>query len=68
MVKSKWADEKMFFRHSRMDDDLRYHPEWATWEGALEPFLIDSDFKQFKIRSPQEKVRSSCPFAFLFAQ
>lgn len=30
LVTSKWGDEKMFFRHQRFDDDLRYHPEWMT--------------------------------------
>ena len=25
---SNWADEHLFFRHQRMDDDLKYRPEW----------------------------------------
>ena len=65
MVTSKWADEKMFFRHSRMDDDLRFHPEWAS---ELTPFLHDSDLGVGKIRPPHQKVRQSCPFAFLFIE
>ena len=27
---SNWADEHLFFRHQRMDDDLKYRPEWLS--------------------------------------
>jgi len=47
LVTSKWADEKMFFRHNRMDDDLRYRPEWM---GSLRTHLIESDFGFAKVR------------------
>ena len=29
MVTSLWGDTKMFFRHSRFDDDLMLKPEWV---------------------------------------
>lgn len=29
--KSKWADNNLFFRHDRQDDDLKYHPEWEPY-------------------------------------
>jgi hypothetical protein len=29
--KSKWADENLFFRHQRQDDDLKIHPEWEPF-------------------------------------
>ena len=51
LVTSKWADEKMFFRHGRMDDDLRYHPEWAA-PGNMNTFLVPSDVGVAKIRPP----------------
>ena len=25
---SNWGDEHMLFRHQRMDDDFKFHPEW----------------------------------------
>jgi len=28
LVTSRWGDTKMFFRHHRIDDDIRYRPEW----------------------------------------
>ena len=31
LVNSKWADENLFIRHQRMDDDLRYRPEWDPY-------------------------------------
>lgn len=31
LYKSKWADENLFFRHQRQDDDLNYHPEWEPY-------------------------------------
>jgi hypothetical protein len=29
-VTSHWGDEKLFFQHSFMDDDLAVHPEWTS--------------------------------------
>ena len=31
LVTSKWGDEKMFFRHQKMDADLRYQPGWKPY-------------------------------------
>jgi len=31
LYKSKWADENLFFRHQRQDEDLKYHPEWENY-------------------------------------
>ena len=28
LTTSNWGDEKMFFRHERMENDLAFHPEW----------------------------------------
>lgn len=28
---SKWADENLYFRHTKMDDDLEIHPEWKPY-------------------------------------
>ena len=26
---SLWGDKNMYFRHTRADDDFRFHPEWV---------------------------------------
>lgn len=31
MVKSKWGDEKLFFRHQRTDEDVKLRPEWDPY-------------------------------------
>jgi len=35
MVTSYWGDEHMFFRHQRMDDDLKLRPEWVPYTPNL---------------------------------
>lgn len=62
LVTSRWADRNMYFRHQRFDDDLRYKPEWTnTVLFAGSPVNGQPD-----IRPYEEKVRSSCPFAWFF--
>ena len=31
LTTSKWGDQSLFFRHQRMTDDLKYHPEWDPY-------------------------------------
>lgn len=31
LVKSKWGDENLFFRHQMMNDDVKIHPEWDPY-------------------------------------
>lgn len=31
LTSSKWGDQNLFFRHEKMDDDLKAHPEWAPY-------------------------------------
>lgn len=45
--KSKWADENLFFRHQRQDDDLKIHPEWEPYTareslGGKCPFMVNN--------------------------
>lgn len=47
-VKSKWADETLFIRHQRSDDDVRLEPSWDKYL----PKWSDS------------KVKKGCPFGF----
>ena len=46
LVTSQWADEYMFFKHQRFDDDLRMRPEWKPFTPAL---MADMETK---IRDP----------------
>jgi len=58
LVTSLWGDEHMYFRHQRIDDDLRVHPEWFD--------EVPPSFENPSIHPFQQKVESTCPFAFLF--
>ena len=60
---SLWADKKMYFRHTRFDDDCRYHPEWVVPD-EVNTLLIP--FEQLQIQPYKEKRASSCPFDWLF--
>jgi hypothetical protein len=31
LVKSKWADQNMFFRHQRVTEDFKLNPEWEKY-------------------------------------
>ena len=37
-VSSHWGDEKLFFQHTLMDDDLQIHPEWTAQTPAFSLF------------------------------
>ena len=39
MTTSNWGDEKMFIRHERMEDDLKYHPEWEPYSHPYKGIL-----------------------------
>jgi hypothetical protein len=39
LVKSKWADESLFFRHGFMDDDLKEYSTWTRYTPKFCPFL-----------------------------
>ena len=58
MVTSYWGDEHMYFRHQRMDDDLKLRPEWTPY--TPNPKVFGSE--------QVERVTNSifCPFFALF--
>lgn len=31
MTTSKWGDENLFFRHQKMDDDVKINPDWDQY-------------------------------------
>ena len=44
LVTSKWADEQMFFRHQRHDDDYRQNAQWETTEtDEVNIFLLEGE-------------------------
>ena len=62
MVTSFWGDDHMFFRHQRMDDDLKLKPEW-------EPYTPNPNvFGEIEQATNQvvDTIVSNCPFAYLF--
>jgi hypothetical protein len=60
---SMWGDTRMYFRHTRHDDDFRYRPEWM-----LEPthgfFIVEGE--NLSLHPYMERQPSSCPFSWLF--
>jgi len=39
-ISSGYGDKSLYFQHQRFDDDLKYHPEWATVCPSVEACLI----------------------------
>lgn len=31
LTKSSWADESLFFRHQKADDDINVNPQWSDY-------------------------------------
>ena len=56
MVTSNWGDEKLFFRHQRMEEDLAIHPEWMPYSPVYDKELFSLE---------QTLPGSDCPFAWL---
>ena len=65
LTPSLWGDTKMFFRHTKHDDDFRYRPEWM-----LQPthgmFTVEGE--SVKLHPLRERQPSACPFSWLFAK
>lgn len=60
IVTSLWGDQQLFFKHQRIDDDLKVFPEW-------EPFLQHWELGKLNetgLISPAPE--EACPFKFLF--
>jgi len=63
LVTSLWGDNHMYFRHQRLDDDLReYRSDWT--DSYPQSFLDDTEFDRVRPEAPKADV--FCPFAFLF--
>ena len=64
LTPSMWGDTKMYFRHTRHDDDFRYRPEWMA-EPTHGSFAMEGE--SINLHPYQERQPSSCPFSWLFA-
>lgn len=70
LVTSNWGDEHMYFRHQRMEDDLKLRPEWEPY--VLKPYIknvvtpkINDDATGTALVMEMD---GDCPFLKLFLQ
>jgi len=59
MVTSFWGDDHMFFRHQRMEDDLKLRPEWEPYTPKFSVF--GNTYEEVA-----NTIVANCPFAYLF--
>ena len=57
---SLWGDQTLFFKHQRMDDDLKYFPEWQQYLQSWPMGKLDEE--GLTLPPPVEK----CPFKFIY--
>jgi len=62
MVTSYWGDEHMFFRHQRMDDDLKLRPEWEPYTPNPKVLFANKNHDDRVIKA----VDFACPFINFF--
>ena len=63
LVTSNWGDEHMFFRHQRMDDDLKIRPEWEPYTPNPSVFGMANKQHEDKL---VKAASYACPFLSLF--
>lgn len=59
-IDSFWGDQKLFFQHRRMDDDIKVRPHYFEW---LE-FWDNGKFDETPMLNPAPQQK--CPFHYLF--
>ena len=55
-----WGDQTLFFKHQRMDDDLKFFPEWKKYLQSWPMGKLDEE--GLTLPPPIEK----CPFKFIY--
>ena len=63
MVTSFWGDDHMFFRHQRMEDDLKLRPEWEPYTPK---FSVFGNTVEEATNTIVNTIVANCPFAYLF--
>lgn len=61
-ISSFWGDQKLFFQHRRMDDDIKRRPHYFEWL----QFWDNGKFDETPLKEPAPMQR--CPFFYLFEQ
>lgn len=61
LTTSNWGDEHMYFRHERMDDDLKLKPEWEQYAPKYGGFFS----LEQEIANLEGPKSNGCPFANL---
>ena len=59
-ISSKWGDQKLFFQHRRMDDDIKRRPHYFDWL----QFWPEGKFNDTPLINPAPGQK--CPFFYLF--
>ena len=59
---SFWGDTQLFFKHQRIDDDIRRRPQYTSWVNTW----TNGEFSLDTLIDPPPTQR--CPFFFLFEQ
>jgi len=62
VVTSLWGDQQLYFRHGRIDDDLRLKPQWEDYI----PVWKTGTLEDTGLTQPMPFAASSCPFSFLW--
>jgi hypothetical protein len=53
-IYSKWGDEFLFFRHQRIEDDMKLRPEWKKKNRQLSEKIISSNYNVRRSRKLQD--------------
>lgn len=61
-TRSKWADEKLYFRHTRYEEELARRPEWADMTPYTPVFELPDMVKT--VIAMDDPIK--CPFAVLY--
>ena len=62
-TRSYYGDEKLLFRHQKLEDDLELRPEWAEHEKKYSGVFNEVDPSE--LAAAQKNEMFDCPFAFL---
>lgn len=60
VITSLWGDQKLFFKHQRIDDDLEVFPHWVDYLQTWSLGRMD----ETEMANPPPA--QNCPFKFLF--
>ena len=62
-TRSYYGDEKLQFRHQKLEEDLALRPDWAQYEKKYSGVFNEIDATE--LSELPKNLSSDCPFAFL---